>query len=804
MRDKLEKIIKAYEELEKKLSDPAVASDIKEFTRLNKEYAHQSDLIAASREYIGALDDIEAAKEMLHDTTDADEKEMLQMDISENEAKLPQLEEDIKYMLIPSDPNDDKNTIVEIRSAAGGDEAAIFAGDLYKMYQRFCESRGWKTTVLDSSPSEAGGFKSIEFKVEGDRVYSVMKFESGVHRVQRVPKTESQGRIQTSTATVAVLPEAEEIDVQINQSDLRIDTYCASGPGGQCVNTTYSAVRITHLPTNTVVQSQEQRSQIQNREVCMQMLRARLYEMELEKQQAELGAERQSQIGHGNRSEKIRTYNQPQDRVTDHRIGFNSTYNGVLLGDQLGTVIEALAAGRGSAARDRYIFREGRGEHGELPPNEWQSLFGGPAWQQVDDGQWYLHMFAKEQPDLNWKNPDVHEEFKKTLRFWSDHGTDGFRIDVAHGLAKDLDSVPLADMDPAAVQHVLPADGAFSPLWDRPEVHDIYREWRQVFNEYNPPRFAVGEAWVKAESQHLYASTDELGQVFNFEFAEANWFADEFRTAIADGLRAAEETHGSTTTWVMNNHDVPRSPSRFGLPQVKDAPYHQLAHDWLLRDGETYRENRELGTRRARAAALMELGLPGSAYVYQGEELGLFEVANIPWDRLEDPTPFNTRRNFTDKGRDGCRAPMPWKAADCGEPASWSPDFITGGTFGFGPEQGDSADAHLPQPAWFKDFAADVEADDNGSMLHLYRKLLQLRQTVLTATGDTSADLLDMGDTVVAYSRPATEGRRFLSVTNFGDEPIALPDDAVAIANSVPLTDDGKLDSDASVWLLLG
>ena len=188
---------------------------------------------------------------MLHDTTDADEKEMLQMDISENEAKLPQLEEDIKYMLIPSDPNDDKNTIVEIRSAAGGDEAAIFAGDLYKMYQRFCESRGWKTTVLDSSPSEAGGFKSIEFKVEGDRVYSVMKFESGVHRVQRVPKTESQGRIQTSTATVAVLPEAEEIDVQINQSDLRIDTYCASGPGGQCVNTTYSAVRITHLPTNT-------------------------------------------------------------------------------------------------------------------------------------------------------------------------------------------------------------------------------------------------------------------------------------------------------------------------------------------------------------------------------------------------------------------------------------------------------------------------------------------------------------------------------------------------------------------------
>ncbi len=391
MRDKLEKIIIAYQELEKKLSDPSVAGNIKEFTRLNKEYAHQTDLVNAAREYIAALDDIDVAKEMLREAADAEEKEMLQMEISENEEKLPQLEEDIKFMLIPSDPNDEKNTIVEIRSAAGGDEAAIFAGDLFKMYQRFIESKKWKMTVLDSSPSEAGGFKSIEFKIEGDKVYSVMKYESGVHRVQRVPKTESQGRIQTSTATVAVLPEAEEIDVQINQSDLRIDTYCASGPGGQCVNTTYSAVRITHLPTNTVVQSQEQRSQIQNREVCMQMLRARgpggqcvnttysavrithlptntvvqsqeqrsqiqnrevcmqmlrarLYEMELERQQAELGAERSSQIGHGNRSEKIRTYNQPQDRVTDHRVGYNSTYNGVLLGDGLSDVIEALAA----------------------------------------------------------------------------------------------------------------------------------------------------------------------------------------------------------------------------------------------------------------------------------------------------------------------------------------------------------------------------------------------------------------------------------------------------------------------------
>ncbi|MDD6693809.1 MAG: peptide chain release factor 1 [Atopobiaceae bacterium] len=344
MGDKLEKIIAAYEELEKKMMDPAIASDPKEYARIAKEHASQAELVAKAREYLQALDDIEAAKEMLHEAADAEEKEMLQEDISENEQKLPGLEDEIKIMLIPGDPNDEKDTIVEIRAGVGGDEAAIFAGDLFAMYERFAQSRKWKIEVLSSSPSDAGGFKTIEFKVMGDKVYSVMKYESGVHRVQRIPKTESQGRIQTSTATVAVLPEAEDIDIEIKDEDLRIDTYCASGPGGQGVNTTYSAVRITHLPTNTVVQSQDQRSQIQNRAVCMEMLRARLYQMELEKQQEEQGAERLSQIGHGNRSEKIRTYNQPQDRVTDHRIGFNSTYTGVLLGDKLGEVIEALAA----------------------------------------------------------------------------------------------------------------------------------------------------------------------------------------------------------------------------------------------------------------------------------------------------------------------------------------------------------------------------------------------------------------------------------------------------------------------------
>ena len=327
----LEKVLSLqdkYKKLEEQLSDPAVIADMKKFVQLNKDYKELQPIIAAGLEYKRLVDELSQAKDILINEKDEDLKEMAREEVADIEPRLPEMEQNIKLLLIPADPDDSKNAMVEIRGGTGGDEAAIFAGDLFRMYQHFAERRGWKLEVTDQAPGTSGGYKQIVFKLSSsqDGVYGVMKYESGVHRVQRVPQTETQGRIQTSAASVAVFPEAGEFDIELNPADIRKDLFCASGPGGQGVNTTYSAVRLTHIPSGIVVQFQEERSQLKNLDRAMEELRTRLYNMEHQKYLDGIAAKRKTMVSTGDRSAKIRTYNYPQGRVTDHRIGW-SMYN---------------------------------------------------------------------------------------------------------------------------------------------------------------------------------------------------------------------------------------------------------------------------------------------------------------------------------------------------------------------------------------------------------------------------------------------------------------------------------------------
>ena len=343
MLKRLENYVQRYDEINEELAKPEICTDIKKMTTLSKEQRSIEKIVLVYREYKRALESIEDLKEMRKDP-DPELAEMAEMELEETKEKVVQLEEEIKVLLLPKDPNDDKNVIVEIRGAAGGDEANIFAGDLYRMYSRYSESKGWKVEVLDAMPSEMGGYSQIEFKISGDSVYSFLKYESGAHRVQRIPVTEANGRIQTSTATVLVMPEAEDIEFDLDMNDLRIDTFCSSGPGGQSVNTTKSAVRVTHIPTGIAVASQVHKSQHENKAAAIQLIRTRLYNQLLEEQAAKDGQTRQALIGRGDRSEKIRTYNYPQNRVTDHRIGFTIQRLDAVIEGKLDLVINELIA----------------------------------------------------------------------------------------------------------------------------------------------------------------------------------------------------------------------------------------------------------------------------------------------------------------------------------------------------------------------------------------------------------------------------------------------------------------------------
>ena len=440
---------------------------------------------------------------------------------------------------------------------------------------------------------------------------------------------------------------------------------------------------------------------------------------------------------------------------------------------------EALASAPGSAARERYIFRDGLGADGEIPPSDWDSVFGGPAWERITEpdgtpGQWYLHTFAKEQPDFNWDNPEVREDFLKTLRFWSDRGVDGFRVDVANLLVKDLPET----LPSRAELEGLDRDSGTHPLMDRDEVHEIYAGWRTVFNEYDPPRTAVAEAWVDSPVRRAkYAAPTGLGQAFNFDLLTADFDPVAFRRIVSDNLAQSAIT-GSSSTWVLSNHDVTRHATRYGLPPLGDRTGVKQGIEWMIAGAPADGVDPALGLARARAATLFLLALPGSTYLYQGEELGLQEVGDLPADARQDPAYHRSVNqpdwSYDGLGRDGCRVPLPWTAS--------------GTSFGFGP-----GSAHLPQPEWFGRFSVEVEESDPRSTLHLYREALHLRRTL---QGAETLDWVETsGPEVLGFLRPGG----WLTVTNFGGTPVPLPE-GEPLLTSAPL-DGGLLPGSATAWL---